>query len=134
MQTSYTREAMANFSEHLVNNPDGFSLTFRFFTTAGVATEQRGLTSGRAGIAVWEDLRKGDLADIDADEALRDLKTYLATLEKPGDVKPETWARFERVVTDNPPGALKDFIERFEWAVGSPDSGEFQHVTSPPIN
>jgi hypothetical protein len=126
LASAVAREAMANFSDHLADNPDGFSLTFRFFTTAGVATEQRGLSGGRAGITVWESLRNGVLVGTDADAALYDLRTYLSSLAKPGDVRPETWARFERVVADAPPGVLRDFIERFEWAVGAPDSGEIQ--------
>ena len=121
------REAIANFSEHLHRNTDGFELEFRFITNAKIAPERPPLPSGVPGIHLWEKVRTGGLSSSDALIAVGAISTHLKGMARPVPVNPEVWERLQ-VRLDAPAESFRAFIKRFEWALEAPLSADLQNA------
>lgn len=112
-------EALASFYEHYQANPT-VDLSFRYVTTAEVGSEQNSPDPKRVPlIRVWNELRLEVFESANL-EALKIIRSFLATLNKPPKLAKETWTLFITFINTASDGDTFAFIKKVEWITNNP--------------
>ena len=110
-------EAIANAIEHRRDNA-GLRIAFRFSTNALPGVEVLSPLRPRAGVAVWEAVRRGELAEDALLNALAGVRLILDGVPQPEGMSPETWGKFTAFFDDPDDEPLFELIQNFEWSTG----------------
>jgi hypothetical protein len=117
LRSPVSLEALANFADHRSANPE-WSLRFRLLTTAKIGREQH-WQGDLEGIALWEAIRAGDLADDAREAAVQQVRALLLGSTAPDRISQATWQIFHAVVQSET--HFSDFIGDFEWSTSADD-------------
>lgn len=121
LNSSAARAALANFVEHVSANA-GQPLTFRFVTNAAAGVERTPhLPKRRSGIKIWEELRRGDLEDVDKRRRIAALRGLLRRGRCPSDTPQNTWDKYQRFIANAGCEEIDRLIQSFEWSVAHED-------------
>lgn len=122
LRSPSAQAALANAFIHQTANP-GLKLVFRYATNARPGRE-RGVafSDGEAGITEWERLRRGEVLDGRKPATLAVLRGLLRSSRTPKGIERLAWRDFQAFIAHSTDEELADFIRRFEWATGVPES------------
>lgn len=117
LRSSACKIAVANAAQHFRLNP-GKHLLFRFSTNTSVTVERPSpFEDKRAGISVWESIRKRKCTTSERASRLEKLLALLRSLKKPAEgIDSETWAEFRNFLADASLTDFEDFVLHFEWS------------------
>jgi hypothetical protein len=111
-------ESICNFCEHRRTNPS-LRLRFRYVST-GLAGKEERWNLRQNGIDTWEAIRKGQLPDVDKEQALVAIASLLANSRKPDRIRAQAWLCLQELLSGGN-SALSELIENFEWSLGAGD-------------
>ena len=119
--------ALARFREAVANNLS-LHILYQFSTTA-IPGKEQGIQFPRqlSGIEAWNGVRKGILGLDEMQEFIAAFKALVALSSCPHSIQESVFLRFQEYVAAADPQMLIDeFIRRFEWATGLPDSPQLR--------
>jgi hypothetical protein len=112
-------EALANAVEHLTTN-SGLDLRFCYTTNATIATERPcSFPRGTAGVALWEQVRQGQLTGPALAEATTALARFLSQAARPDGLDEGVWTQFQQVVAAADLTGFSALVSRFEWSTSA---------------
>jgi hypothetical protein len=122
LRTPAALEFLANAVEHTAANPTTH-LRFCFTTNANVGVEQSCPFPDRiGGITLWEQVRRGELAEPDRLRAISALAEFLAQSIRPDSIAEQSWIRLQEIVAEADRSHFAEFVSRFEWSTSTTDA------------
>lgn len=108
-------ESLASFYEHLSTNPT-LHLSFRYVTNAQIGVEQNSPMPDKTPlVTLWNNLRTKSIEGPEKSAALRAIRGFLATANRPKDLAEVTWNRFVNFINSVSEEDLLSFISKVEW-------------------
>jgi tetratricopeptide (TPR) repeat protein len=117
-------QSLANYCLHRLNNP-AVDLQFRYVTTA-LAGKEQGWNRSEGAIETWMALWRGNVGELERDEAVAALLQFLRACKQPDKTSAEAWAALQSTLAWDTEQFLTAIVLPFEWGTGFGDYAKIE--------